>query len=59
MVTESMIRDQESNRALKGVKGSSPIKKNDAGKNILKVQRALNNAAWAKATRPLPDGGKS
>ena len=44
---------------LKGLKFSLPIKKNDAGKNILKkLKRALNNAAWAKATRPLLDGGK-
>ena len=53
-----MIRKQESNRALKGVKRSPPIKETDAGKKILKIQRALNNAAWAKAASPLLDGGK-
>ena len=53
-----MIRDQESNMALKGVEISLPIKKNDAGKNILKIKRALNNKAWSKSRRPLLDGGK-
>ena len=32
LVTETMFGDQESNRELKGVKRSPPIKKNDAGK---------------------------
>ena len=58
LVTASMIGEQESNRALIGVKRSPPIKKTDAVKNILKIQRALNNVAWEKATRPLLDGGK-
>ena len=43
---------------LKGVKHSPPIKKTDAWVNILKIQSALNYVAWAKATRPLLDGGK-
>ena len=58
LVTETMIGGQESNRALRGVKHSLPIKKTDAGKKILKIQRALNNAAWSKETRPLMNGGK-
>ena len=53
-----MIEEQESNRALKGVKRSLPIKKSDSRENILKIQRALNNAAWSKTTRPLLDVGK-
>ena len=32
--------------------------KTDTGKKILKIQRALNNSAWSKATRPLPYEGK-
>ena len=58
MVTETMIGDQDSNRSLKGVKRSLPIKNSDTGKKILKIQRALNNAVWSKETRPLMDGRK-
>ena len=53
-----MIGEQENTRSLKVVKLSPPINKTDAEKRILKIQRALNNAAWEKATRPLLDGGK-
>ena len=58
MVTETMIGDQERNRALKGVNRSLPINKSDAGENPLKIQRVLNNVVWSKATRPLLYGGK-
>ena len=57
LVTKSMIGRQESNSALKRVRFSHPIKKTDTGTKILKIQRELNNLAWAKAMRPLPDGG--
>ena len=53
LVTETMIGEQESNRELKGVEHSLPIKEIDAGKKILKIKRVLNNSAWSKATRPL------
>ena len=43
---------------MKGVKRSLPIKNIDAGENTLQIQRALNNAVWSKATRPLLDEGK-
>ena len=52
-----MIREQESNRALKGVRRSPSIKKSDAEKKVLKIQRAFNTVSQSKATRPLLDGG--
>ena len=58
LVTETMIRENESNRELKGVKRLLPIKKIDYGENILKIQRALNNAVWSKVKRRLLDGVK-
>ena len=58
LVTEKIIGEQESNRALKGMKRSLPINDTDAGKKILQIQRALNNEARSKAARPLLDGGK-
>ena len=59
LVTGKMIIEQKSNRALKGVKRSIPIKKIDAGKKIVKIKSALNNSVWTEATRPLLDGGKN
>ena len=58
VLTETMIEEQESNRALKGLNLSLPIEKSDAREKTLKIQRALNNSAWSKAKRPLLDGGK-
>ena len=50
--TEKMTRRRQR------VKRSLPIKKSDDVEKTLKIQRALNNAAWSKATRLLLDGGK-
>ena len=58
LVAETMIGEQEINRALKGMNHSLPINMSDYGKKILKIQRALNIAAWSKAPSPLLDGGK-
>ena len=58
LVAETMIGEQEINRALKGMNHSLPINMSDYGKKILKIQRALNIAAWSKARSPLLDGGK-
>ena len=58
VVTETIIRYQESNRALERVNLSLPIKNSDAEEKKLKLQRVLNYSAWSKATRPLLDGGK-
>ena len=46
VVTETIIGEQESNRALKGLNLSLPIEKSDAREKTLKIQRALNNSAW-------------
>ena len=43
VVTETMMGDQEINRALKRVKRSLPIKNSDAGEKTLQIQCALNN----------------
>ena len=53
-----MIREQKSNRELKGDNHSLHTKKSDAENKILKIQRTLNNAAWSKETRTLMDGEK-
>ena len=45
VLTETMIEEQESNRALKGVKRSLPINNSDAEEKTLKIRRALNNLA--------------